>query len=327
LAQVITCEHLLYHLGVRRTCTRSAAMISRQIGGLFIVLVVPARALVRLQMEAGAEADSEAMVSMSTLSTEEWEKVHETTYEKEFTIELNMTAAKQGVTIGAELWSQSDHDPLVVLKKADAGLVENWNRAHPDRAVQIGDEISMVGDFQWNHKNEMFIRHLKEQFGVLRKQEAGMANFLVLGIRRPKSSRAQAEPPADAAQVTPRKAESLLGTDAQVTRVFEVQLDPSLAYMLVDQNFNTPASLTGGSMTVGKISPGSPLEAFNAANPTNRVQVGDAVVAVNGAAWSGNAMQFLKMHKTVQASHKAGKPETGKPSTLPLKLRLQRRQA
>lgn len=302
-------------------------MVSRQLGGLFAVLVVPARALVRLQTEAELEADMStevgAFVSMTTLSTEEWEKVHEGTYEKEFTIELNMTAANQGVTIGAELWSQSDHDPLVVLKKSDVGLVENWNRAHPDKAVQAGDEIFKVGDFKWKHGNAMFIRHLKEQFGVLKEQKPGMATFLELGIRRPRKSKMQPEGEKPEA-ATDTQPPSLLGTDAQVTKVFEVQLDPSVAYSLVDQNFNNP---TSGVMTVNKISPGSPLYAFNEANPTNQVHVGDTVTAVNGAAWSGNAMQFLKMHKMVEASHKAGKPEVGEPSTLPLKLRLQHRQA
>jgi hypothetical protein len=301
-------------------------MVSRQLGGLFVVLVVPARALVRLQTEAELEVDSGegAVASMSTLSTEEWEKVHEGTYEKEFTIELNMTAANQGVTIGAELWSQSDHDPLVVLKKGDVGLVENWNRAHPDKAVQVGDEIFKVGDFKWKHGNAIFIRHLKEQFGILKEQKPGMANILELGIRRPRKSKktqSESEKPEPPTDTLPP---SLLGTDAQVTKVFEVQLDPSVAYSLVDQNFNNP---TSGVMTVNKISPGSPLYAFNEANPTNQVHVGDTVTAVNGAAWSGNAMQFLKMHKTVEASHKAGKPEVGEPSTLPLKLRLQHRQA
>lgn len=300
-------------------------MISRQVGGLLTVLVVPARALLRLQTEA--EADSGAVASMATLSTEEWEKTHEATYEKEFTIELNMTAANRGVTIGAELWSQSDHDPLVVIKKGEVGLVESWNRAHPDKAVQIGDEIFRVGDFKWKHRNEIFIRHLKQQFQSLRKQEPGMADFLELGVRRPRQAKAQPESEKlEAKPEAPADAQppSLIGTGAQVTKVFEVELEPSSAYMLVDQNFNTP---TASQMTVNKISPGSPLYAFNEANPANKVQVGDTVVAVNGAAWSGNAMMFLKMHKTVEGSHKMGKPEQGEPSTLPLKLRLQRRQA
>jgi len=284
---------------------------------------VPARALLRLQTAAEAEADSGAIVSMTTLSSQEWEKAHETTYEKEFTIELNMTTAKQGITIGAELWSQSDHDPLVVIKKGDVGLVENWNRVHPDQAVKVGDEIFRVGDFKWKHRNEIFIRHLKQQFSVLRTQEPGMADFLELGIRRPRQAKVQPEgekpvAPSDAAHA------SLIGTDAQVTGILEVELDHTMTYTLIDQNFNTP---TASQMTVGKIAPGSPLYIFNAANPTKQVQVGDTVVAVNGASWSGTAMMFLKMHKTVQASHQVGKPETGEPSTLPLKLRLQRGQA
>mmetsp|Transcript_96734 Transcript_96734/g.269988 ORF Transcript_96734/g.269988 Transcript_96734/m.269988 type:complete len:145 (+) Transcript_96734:517-951(+) len=144
-----------------------------------------------------------------------------------------------------------------------------------------------------------------------------MPTFLELGIRRPRKAKAQPE------ALTDTKPPSLLGTDAQVPRVLQVDLDPLVAYTMVDQNFNTP---TASDMTVSKISPGSPIDVFNKANPTNQVHVGDTVTAVNGALWSGNSMMFLKMHKMVELSHKAGKPGKGEPSVLPLKLRLQRRQ-
>ncbi|CAK0860290.1 unnamed protein product [Prorocentrum cordatum] len=144
-----------------------------------------------------------------------------------------------------------------------------------------------------------------------------MPTFLELGIRRPRKAKAQPE------ALTDTKPPSLLGTDAQVPRVLQVDLDPLVAYTMVDQNFNTP---TASDMTVSKISPGSPIDVFNKANPTNQVHVGDTVTAVNGAVWSGNSMQFPKMHKMVELSHKAGKPEKGEPSVLPLKLCLQRRQ-
>ncbi|CAK0885765.1 unnamed protein product [Prorocentrum cordatum] len=282
-------------------------------GSLLVVLAVPGRALVRLQTEAEVEADSEAIVSMSTLSTEEWEQAHEAAYEQTFTIELNMTAASQGVAIGAELWSRSDHDPLVVLKKSDVGLVENWNRVHPDKAVQVGDEIFMVGDFKWQHRNEMFVRHLKEQFGVLKGQKPGMASILELGIRRPKKAKKE--------QTESKKPEA--PTDAQPpsrdAHIIEVEFDPTLAYTLVDSNFNSP---TASDMTVSAISPGSPLYAYNEAHPTNQVHVGDFVTAVNGSPWSGNSMLFLKMLHDLEQSHAAGIPGQSEPQHIPLILSL-----
>lgn len=312
-------------------------MVSHRFKGFFVVLVVPARAYIRFiegnrpgvdslfLLQTEVETDRAAVASK-----EEWHK----RYEKTFTIELNMTAAHEGRAIGADLWSQSDHDPLAVLKVGEASLVEDWNRAHPDESVKVGDEIVRVGDVRWKHHNQLFVNYLKEQFGVLKQQRPGMKRVLELRIQRPRHSNVRPEsakphlPTAESAKPhapNDTQSQSLHGSDTQVsTKVFEVELDPTLAYSMVDQNFNTP---TAGGMTVSKISLGSPLYAFNAENPANPVQVGDTVIAVNGAAWFGDAMHFLQMHKTVaesrMASFRRGKPEDKIPH-VPLKLRMRR---
>jgi len=283
-----------------------------------VALVVPARALIGLnsgnrpsevlsilqtatQVEADkpslsilqteVDLDAESMASMSTLSTEEWNKFHDANYENQFTIELDMAAAHEGMTIGAELSSKSDHDPLAVLKLGDVGLVEKWNKANPDKAVQVGDEIIQVGDVKWKHHNRQFIQHMKDQFGVLKEQLPGMKNTLELGVQRPRRSKVaqsflQGEPDANVAVKA-------------AVKVFEVELDPTLMNAMVEQNFD---ATEGSNMTVSNIPMNSPLYLYNAATPKYPVHVGDTVVAINGSPWTGNAKLFLVMHKMVVES-------------------------
>lgn len=324
----------------RHTHFRPAAMISHQL--LFVALAVPARALVGLNsgnrpgealsilqtatkveankpslsiLQTEAESEAESMVSMSTLSTEEWNKYHDTNYEREFTIELDMAAAHEGMTMGAELWSKSDHDPLAVLKMADVGLVESWNRANPDKAVQVGDEIVQVGDVKWKHHNRQFIQHMKDQFGVLKEQLPGMKKVLELRVQRPRSSK-----------VAPTFLQG--GPDAKVAvKVFEIELDPKLTNALVEQNFDTTE---GSNMTVNSIPKNSPLYFYNAAKPKDPVKVGDTVIAINGSPWTGNARLFLTMHKMVVESQtknlQKGKPLGDLPAST-LKFKMERRPA
>jgi len=164
------------------------------------------------------ETDNNPTVSASLISNEEWEKLQVSVYEKEFTIELNMTAAHDGMPIGAELGCRSDHDPLIVLKLRDVGLVEDWNQAHPDEAVQVGDEFVKVGDMTWNRHSDLFMHHLKEQFGILREQDPGMTNILGLGFKRPRRSTLPLESLEPEAAIQPQ---SLLRGDNQIVTTSE----------------------------------------------------------------------------------------------------------
>jgi hypothetical protein len=206
-------------------------MLSHQVGFLLVVLAVPARALSgpildsrrgisMLQTAAEVETDSKRTVSAGAISTEEWEKLQDATYEKEFTIELNVTAAHEGESLGTQLGCRSDHDPLIVLKMRDVGLVKDWNRAHPDKAVQVGDEFVRVGDMKWNRHNDLFMNHLKEQLGGLMKHGPGMTNILELGFRRPRHSapRPESAEPEAASDIQPN---SRLQADAKVVTASE----------------------------------------------------------------------------------------------------------
>jgi len=164
------------------------------------------------------ETDNNPTVSASLISNEEWEKLQVSVYEKEFTVELNMTAAHDGMPIGAELGCRSDHDPLIVLKLRDVGLVEDWNQAHPDEAVQVGDEFVKVGDMTWNRHSDLFMHHLKEQFGILREQDPGITNILGLGFKRPRRSTLPLESLEPEAAIQPQ---SLLRVDNQIVTTSE----------------------------------------------------------------------------------------------------------
>ncbi|CAK0829841.1 unnamed protein product [Prorocentrum cordatum] len=129
-----------------------------------------------------------------------------------------MTAAREGMPLGAELGCRSDHDPLVVLKMRDVGLVREWNWAHPDTAVQVGDEFVKVGDMKWNRQNDIFMDYLKEKLRSAREQ--GTTNPLQLGFRRPWKSAPSSEGATReaTADVPPQ---SLLRADAQIATTSE----------------------------------------------------------------------------------------------------------
>ncbi|CAK0829842.1 unnamed protein product, partial [Prorocentrum cordatum] len=157
-------------------------------------------------------------LGLDPLDGGEWEEVLDATYEKKFSIEVNMTAAREGMPLGAELGCRSDHDPLVVLKMRDVGLVREWNWAHPDTAVQVGDEFVKVGDMKWNRQNDIFMDYLKEKLRSAREQ--GTTNPLQLGFRRPWKSAPSSEGATReaTADVPPQ---SLLRADAQIATTSE----------------------------------------------------------------------------------------------------------
>jgi hypothetical protein len=95
----------------------------------------------------------------------------------EFMVELDIA---EGHSIGAPLFSTTDHDPLVVSKWHAGSPVEAWNKAHPDRAVQVGDEISRVSGIAWDHRNPEFLHSLKEQAEIA----SGTKKALELVIKR-----------------------------------------------------------------------------------------------------------------------------------------------
>jgi len=290
---------------------------------LFAVLAVPVRALVvpwesakplasLLQTEAEGEADSGATVSMSTLSKEEWKAQRKAAYEQPFTIELDMTAAHDGMAIGAELWSKSDTKPLAVQKLAELGLVEKWNKAHPDKAVQVGDEFIKVGSVEWAFSNRQLVQNLKEQFGSLKPQSPGMENVLAVSFQRPRRSKLPVDSPKPQASLLQTEAEeesdkgavvsmSMLSKEgwkaqrkATYEEPFTIELDMSAAHEGMPIGAELWSSADAHPLAVQKLGEVGLVEKWNKAHPDKAVQVGDEFIKVGNVEWAFSNKQLVQ---------------------------------
>jgi len=261
---------------------------------------------------AAINAEREAKEAAAAVNAEREAKEADGTDSTEFTIELNLA---EGHSIGAELYSPTDHDPLVVSKWRAGSPVEAWNTAHPDKALQVGDEITKVNDIAWDHHNREFLHNLKEQVEIL-KPRGGKLGLVIKRHGQPKVLAKSTRPEAR--------------NDAQLTQLveelFEVQINSTAVASMVAQNFNTSAADTD-PMTVTEIPLESPLYKYNSLSPITPVQVGDTVVAVGGSMggsleWSGSAVQFLNFFNAVESTMLTGHVAKGSHSVT---LRMKRR--
>jgi hypothetical protein len=121
------------------------------------------------------------------LTPEQRKNAHLQAYEKEFTVELNMTDAHvHGTTVGVQLDTDTDFAPVSVVKIRKTGLLEAWNRANPDKAVLVGDEIMKVNDILWHHNSRTFVERIRGQFAAAKEYREGAKRVLSLAIQRPR---------------------------------------------------------------------------------------------------------------------------------------------
>ncbi|CAK0805781.1 unnamed protein product, partial [Prorocentrum cordatum] len=124
------------------------------------------------------------------LTPDQRKAAHLLAYEKDFTVELNMTDAHiHGKTMGVQLDADTDFTPIVVLKIKKNGLLEDWNRANPDMAVHVGDEIMQVNDILWHHNTHTFAERIRGQFLAAKEYREGAKRVLTLAIQRPRRQR------------------------------------------------------------------------------------------------------------------------------------------
>jgi hypothetical protein len=308
-----------------------------RLSGLFAVLAVPVRALVvpgesakpqasLLQTEAEEEADSGATVSMSTLSTQEWKAQRKAAYEEPFTIELDMTAAHDGVAIGADLWSQADTKPLAVQKLGEVGLVEKWNKAHPDKAVQVGDEFIKVGSVDWAYSNKQLVQNLKEQFGALKSQSPGMEKVLEVSFQRPRHSKLGVVSPMPRASLLQTESEeesdsgamvsmSTLSTEewkaqrkATYEEPFTIELDMTAAHEGMAIGADLWSHVDTHPLSVQKLGEVGLVEKWNMAHPDKAVQVGDEFIKAGNVEWAFSNKQLVQNLKEQFGSLKPQSP-------------------
>jgi len=102
-------------------------------------------------------------------------------------VELNMTEAHEtGERMGIVLNREADFMAATVCRIHKFGMVEDWNRRNPDKAVHLGDEIVRVNDIQWHANTETFITRIVGQFQSARSQTVGSKDTLRLYVQRPR---------------------------------------------------------------------------------------------------------------------------------------------
>jgi len=136
--------------------------------------------------ELGAGVSAASRVE-GELNPEERKLAHERAFLKDFTVELDMVAAREkGLHMGVDLDTDTDFTPVSVSKIRKSGLLELWNRAHPDDAVLLGDTITKVNDILWHHNSKTFVERIKGQFKASKKGLEGTSDLLKLFIQRPR---------------------------------------------------------------------------------------------------------------------------------------------
>jgi len=267
----------------------------------------PRASLLQTEAEAEEESDSGAVVSMSTWSAAEWKAMRKATYEEPFMIELDMAAAHEGMNIGADLFSSADTKPLAVQKIGEVGLVEKWNTAHPDQAVQVGDEFIMVRDVEWAHSNKQLIQNLKENFNTLKQQGPGAEKVLQVGFQRPRRSKQPVESPKPRASLlqtaTEAEEESDSGAVVSMSTVssmeewkamrkahyeepFTIELDMAAAHEGKKIGADLFSQADTKPLYVKNVVQEGLVEKWNKAHPDQAVQVGDEFIKVSDVEWA-----------------------------------------
>jgi hypothetical protein len=117
------------------------------------------------------------------------EDLHDKLYSKEFNVPLvvpeDETSPKtMDSVLGWELNVTKNWDPVSVGKIVEGGLLAQWNEAHPDDMILVGDEILHVNKRHWLRNTTLFLNHLAFNYEHRAALQAN-ASF-ALGLRRPR---------------------------------------------------------------------------------------------------------------------------------------------
>jgi hypothetical protein len=252
---------------------------------------------------AGAEDNSEGSSEKNpwdptrpvgtTLSPEQRVLAHQSKFAAEFTVELNMTEAHEtGEKMGIILNRDADFMPATVWRIHKVGLIEEWNKAHPDMAVHVGDEIIRVNDIQWHANTETFISRIVGQFQAGRKQKDGASDMLKLYIQRPRvweharfaGQREDAHNKDYAAEFVARVA---------MPDELDDTMEKMMGWNLVRQH--GPKGLEEWKPVVIKtIDRLGPVERWNKEHPDKLILEGDEIMQLDNIRFHHNATHWLK---------------------------------
>jgi len=178
----------------------AAALQSVAVADLKSVLELESEADARLTTDARNRLELSRMEveferveteSSATLSPRDRDAAHNRKYVADFDAELDMTkVATMGWSVGVTFDMDTDFQPVSILKVKKNGVLQEWNDAHPDKAVLVGDEVVQVNDIQWHANSQIFAERIKGQFLAAKHQAAGAKMVLTLHIQRPRRERA-----------------------------------------------------------------------------------------------------------------------------------------
>lgn len=246
------------------------------------------------------EVTSHAKPRLAPTAMSEAERInHEAEFEKDFEVTLNMTHAHEnGFRLGLGLGWSTDEQPVFIDKISNRSLVEEWNTANPDIAVQEFDQIVRVNDIPWSHGAELFMSHIKEQFEAGRALLPGAGGLLTLHIQRP---RLQSTLRLTAAQPEDLSSQGYAKEFSAQLSVPERETSPKSMDSVLGWKLSIKAD--GEPVTIGKIQQGGVLARWNKANPHEQILEGDEVLHINKRHWQHNSTVFLS-HLSFNYEHR-----------------------
>jgi len=241
------------------------------------------------------------------LTPEQRKVAHLEKYEKEFAVELNMTDAHiHGRTVGVQLDTDTDFTPVSVVKIRKTGLLEEWNRANPDRAVHVGDEIMKVNDILWHHNSGTFAERIKGQFMAAKTYKEGARRVLTLAIQRPRQQREV-------------RYESQRQDLHRQLYSKEFVANCSLVRGR-DMGWELNASVDWLPVSVRKLDGTGLVALWNEEHPDFRIYPGDEIIKANHVAWHHNSKAF---EGRIEAQLRHGEQDRNA-SNVPLSLHIRR---
>jgi hypothetical protein len=221
-----------------------------------------------------------------TLSPQERAAMHAAKFEKEFVVDLDMSdAVEQKKSVGVVLDLDTDFEPVSVMKIKKTGILEAWNRLHPDKAVLVGDEIFKVNDIMWHHNSGTFAERIKGQFMASRSQLPGARNVLSLTIQRPRK---------DKEIRFKSQREDLHRQWYSKDFVAEIPLKGVLPGVSLYQamGWKLNATVDWMPISIEKIRNTGLVPRYNKEHPDAKILAGDEILQVNHIQWHHNAKVF-----------------------------------
>ncbi|CAK0858305.1 unnamed protein product [Prorocentrum cordatum] len=220
-----------------------------------------------------------------TFSPQERAALHASKFEKEFVVDLDMSDAHK-MSVGVVLNMDNDYEPVSITKIKKTGILEAWNRLHPDKAVLVGDEIMKVNDIMWHHNSGTFAKRIQGQFLASRRQVPGARNVLTLAIQRPRKITAHR---------FQSQREDLRSRLYSKEFVAEIPLKGVLPGASLNQamGWKLNATVDWMPISIEKMRNTGLVSMYNKEHPDAKIVAGDEILQVNHIQWHHNAKIFV----------------------------------